>query len=239
IGAGLMRTGTNSQMKALEILLGGRCYHMEVIIEEKRHHLKLWLKAATEGLTKELADEMLSEFRACTDFPAAHFYSELMQIYPEAKFILSLREPERWVQSVRATVYKAQSAGKHILPPIAWLIGFNYMDKLQTAMFPRMGMNPGVSDQELAVAFDRHTEAVIRTIPKERLLVFRVTDGWEPLCKFLNVPVPDVPFPCVNDTKEFQRKIGSFILFGSVLNVAFCTAVGAAVWFSVKRCLQL
>lgn len=58
--------------------------------------------------------------------------------------------------------------------------------------------------QRVIEIFKQHTENVINTVPPARLLVFDVKQGWEPLCRFLDVPVPDSPFPHVNDTEEFK-----------------------------------
>ena len=52
--------------------------------------------------------------------------------------------------------------------------------------------------------FERHTEEVIRGVPKGRLLVYEVGEGWEPLCEFLGVPVPSTPFPHVNVRDDFK-----------------------------------
>ncbi|PAA67447.1 hypothetical protein BOX15_Mlig001041g1, partial [Macrostomum lignano] len=238
-GVGLMRTGTNSQMKALEILLGGRCYHMFVIMKQKRHHLKLWNQAAKEGLTKQLADQIFDGFVATTDFPVAAFYPELLKIYPNAKFVLSVRDPQRWVESVRSTIFKGMKAMGCMLAPSLWLLNLTYFLPLHHNIFDsRLGIRVDMTDKELIEAFNRHTEAVIRTIPKERLLVFRVSDGWEPLCNFLELPVPDVPFPNVNDTAEFQKKAIGFYTISALANFGFCSAVGLAVWFGLKCCLR-
>ncbi|PAA67449.1 hypothetical protein BOX15_Mlig019790g1, partial [Macrostomum lignano] len=240
IGAGLMRTGTNSQMKALEMLLGGRCYHMDIVMEEKLSHLQLWHRAAIQGLSKELAEEIFDDFLACTDFPAAHFYKELMQIYPDAKFVLSIRDPTDWVRSVRATILQSKLTVEYMLPPVRWLLGLSHYLPLSDAVLgSRLGFNFDMSDAEMIDAFNRHNDTVIRTIPKERLLVFRVSDGWEPLCKFLELPVPsNEPFPHLNDTKRFLETIVGLKIVGPLLNLAVCSAVFGGVWVGVKYLLR-
>jgi hypothetical protein len=55
--------------------------------------------------------------------------------------------------------------------------------------------------------FNRHNEEVKRTIPADRLLVFEAAQGWEPLCRFLAVPVPAAPFPLTNTTEEFRQRV--------------------------------
>ena len=64
--------------------------------------------------------------------------------------------------------------------------------------------------------YEKWNEEVKRVVPKERLLIFNVKEGWKPLCDFLEVPVPaaNQPFPHVNDTKEFQGIIKAFKIGG-------------------------
>jgi hypothetical protein len=54
---------------------------------------------------------------------------------------------------------------------------------------------------------ERFNQEVQDTVPADRLLVWSVSDGWEPLCEFLEVPVPDTPFPHLNDSKGFIDRI--------------------------------
>ncbi|PAA67448.1 hypothetical protein BOX15_Mlig019790g2, partial [Macrostomum lignano] len=239
ICTGLMRTGTNSQMKALERLLNGRCYHMQVIMSERRDHFKLWHRAATQGLTKELADQIFDGFVAAADFPTAMFYAELAQIYPEAKFILSLRDPKRWSNSMKLTIGRVYRAVGRMLPLTRWLWDLSYFQLLHDAIFQsRFVFNFDMTEAEMTAAFERHAEAVQRTIPKDRLLIYRVTDGWEPLCSYLGVPVPDRPFPHIKDTNEFVF-FAHFIDMASVTtNLAVCSVAGAIVWFGLKFALR-
>jgi len=65
------------------------------------------------------------------------------------------------------------------------------------------------TDRDAAIAAYRaNNQRVRETIPAERLLVFHVADGWEPLCEFLDAPVPDEPFPRTNPKKEFWEHFG-------------------------------
>ncbi|PAA67445.1 hypothetical protein BOX15_Mlig032859g2 [Macrostomum lignano] len=239
ISVGLMRTGTNSQMKAFEILLGGRCYHMDYILHENRSHLKLWYQASTNGLTRELADKIFCGFQATADFPACLFYKDLARIYPDARFVLSVRDPKRWATSMRGTVLRLAKVIQMVLTPLLHLIGLYYIVKLKEVLFDqRLRLDLDATDEELIRIFDRHVEDVIRSIPKERLLVFRVAEGWEPLCQFLGVPVPGVPFPRVNDAAEFQQRTRTIFVSSVALNTAFCAAAGSVLWFGAKFCLR-
>ena len=68
----------------------------------------------------------------------------------------------------------------------------------------KSGFHGTMSPAELAAAFDVEVAAVKNALPPERLLVFEVKDGWEPLCTFLDQPVPTIPFPRSNNTEEFR-----------------------------------
>jgi hypothetical protein len=103
IGAGFGRTGTMSLKVALETLGFDPCYHMtEVFVHPE--HAGFWISA----WRREPADwdGVLGEYEAAVDWPACTFYEELMERHPDAKVILSVRDPERWYESVRNTIYE-------------------------------------------------------------------------------------------------------------------------------------
>jgi Sulfotransferase domain len=195
IGAGLGRTGTLSTRAALVRLGFGPCDHM-VENEEHPERFALW----DEVLRQKTADEpidwrpLLTGFQAIVDWPGAYFWRELTAAHPEAKVLLTVRDPERWVDSVSATIF-AMSDDQ--LPE-------GSRDIIFTRTF-----NDRLTDRAHCLAvFARHVQAVRETIAPDRLLVFDVREGWEPLCAFLSVPVPaDEPFPHVNDTAAFQTDI--------------------------------
>ena len=204
IGAGLGRTGTKSLQAALTELGFGPCYHMTELIQNPAQ-VGGW-RAASEGKPVDWAS-FLRDYQATVDFPGCSFYKELMVAFPDSKVLLSVRDPDRWYESCLETIYSVSHTW-----PMSW-IG-SYM--------PRMGKVSQLArrivweqmfegrflDRAFALArYKRHNEEVIRHVPPERLLVFDVKQGWEPLCKFLGVPVPDVPFPHLNDAAEFKRMI--------------------------------
>jgi hypothetical protein len=66
------------------------------------------------------------------------------------------------------------------------------------------------ADRDHAIdVFERHNDRVRATCPPDRLLVFDVAEGWEPLCAFLDVPVPSHPFPRLNDAKAMRRRLAT------------------------------
>ena len=199
IGAGFGRTGTLSLKGALECLGFGPCYHMVEVIEHPEH-VALWRRAAAgEAVDWE---ELFSGYRAAADWPACNFYEALAARYPKAKVILTVRAPERWYASACETIFP------RILRPIA---ADDAVARARAAMQHEivieqaLGGDSGDRARVLA-AFRRHNEEVRRTIPPGRLLVYRVADGWAPLCRFLERPVPDEPFPHVNSSDDFRRR---------------------------------
>lgn len=205
IGAGCGRTGTASLKAALEQLGFAPCYHMFEVV---RHgHEERWEAALT---SPETADwhSMFNGFKATVDFPAATAYVELMAAFPDAKIVLSVRDAPGWAKSVMDTIWSPY-AGE--LSWVQWPFrrSFQRMTRLMRARFfedEDGGLTSGkVADEKaLAAQFDAWNAKVVATVPKERLLIFRASDGWGPLCAFLGVPEPSEPYPRVNDTAAFK-----------------------------------
>ena len=196
IGAGLPRTATWSQKLALEKLGFGPCYHMSESLEQPAHW-PLWEQAA-RGEAVDW-DAIFKGWESTTDAPACHFYTELAAFYPEAKVVLSVRDPEKWFASTQNTILSGAVAGFHGARgslPMVEAVGW--------------GTDPRLRDKAWMLdRYHRHNEAVQRAIPPERLLVYQVSDGWEPLCRFLGVEAPDAAYPQVNSTDEFKAMIAS------------------------------
>ncbi len=203
IGAGLGRTGTRSLKAALEELGFARCYHM-VEVFARPDDARTWDAAVRDEAVNW--DRLFAGYRATVDVPSCLFYRELMEKYPEAKVILTVREPERWYESTRQTIYYARDAFPR------WAAAFNPRMRAFRRMVNRLWdrMFQGrFEDRAFAIdVFNRHNEQVIRDVPAGRLLVYEVSQGWGPLCEFLGVPVPEgKPFPHLNDAAEFRGRI--------------------------------
>jgi hypothetical protein len=181
---------------ALEMLGLGPCHHMEVVIDDKEHHTPLWVDALA-GRPDWSA--IYAGFASAVDWPTASFYRELAQVFPEAKFVLTHRDPKSWVESFSETIYLGV-AGRAEAPAVvrAWL-------DMCADVIARAGIGEGLSSGELEAAFNAHNAAVREAIPAGRLLEFQVREGWDPLCAFLGVPVPGEPFPRRNDRAEFWQ----------------------------------
>ncbi|MFC1605255.1 sulfotransferase family protein [Pseudomonadota bacterium] len=198
IGAGVGRTGTYSLKLALNQLGVGPCHHMDEVLHHMPVQVPLW-SAAAAG--EPVWAQIYAGYRSAVDWPTACFFRELAQAFPSAKFVLTQRDPERWADSFGATIYTLL-AGRDQAPPEmhAWL-------DMAGAVIARTGFPAGLDQAGLKEAFIAHNEAVKATIPASRLLVFEVKQGWEPLCEFLDVPVPAEPFPRTNHREEFWDRV--------------------------------
>lgn len=194
IGVGVGRTGTYSLKLAINQLGMGPCHHMEEIIHNMPVQVPLW-SAALSGHPDWQA--IYSGYESAVDWPTAAFYGELLEVYPSAKFVLTLRSPESWADSFGPTIYKLVADRDQAPPEMKeWL-------EMGARTIARSGFPGGLHRDGLMEAFSAHNEAVKRTIPAGQLLVYEVKEGWGPLCEFLGTPVPPGPFPRSNDRTEF------------------------------------
>lgn len=210
IGAGLPRTGTLSQKVALEILGFGPCYHMVNVLGDLDEVPK-W-QAAFDGDADWPG--IFGDFQATVDWPGSFYYQELAEAYPDAKVLLSVRDSESWARSMRETVWgvwygdvliRHLSDARTKVDP-----GWRGFAELLRPMCLRSGLMPGGIDttlEAMAAGMESFCQEVKETVPSERLLVWSVAEGWEPLCEFLEVPVPEMPFPHLNDTEEFKNRV--------------------------------
>lgn len=199
IGAGLGRTGTLSLKHALETLGFDRCYHMMELIQNPTH-LPHW-NAALNGDAVDW-DTLFTGYRATVDWPGATHYKTLAEHYPDAKVVLTVRDPERWYDSVNATINPNQLS--NVDPPAHVQAIF----KLNEAQIWEGQFAGQIENRDYMIAaFERFNQEVRDTVPSDRLLVYEVRDGWDPLCSFLNRPVPKEPFPRVNTPDDFHSRL--------------------------------
>src|SRR5919106_3721554 len=210
IGAGFGRTGTMSLKVALEELGIGPCYHMIELFGHPEH-VELW-EAASRGKPVDW-EKLFSGYRATTDWPACSFYKELMARYPDAKVILTVRDPDRWYESTRTTIYGMSGASSSPLFSLA-AVFVPRIRRIRGAvlMVSKLAWEDmfggRFEDKEHAIeVFEGWNEEAKERVPAERLLVYDVKEGWGPLCEFLGVGVPDKPFPHLNDAEVFRGKI--------------------------------
>jgi Sulfotransferase domain len=217
IGAGLPRTATLSQKVALEMLGVRPCYHM-VNVLGNLELVPQW-RRALDGDAQW--DGIFEGFAATVDWPGSFFYRELIDAYPEAKVLLSVRDGDAWARSMRKTIWGVLygddlishlSAARATIDP-QWR-GYT---ELMREMWRRSGLlaRDDASDDEMAAAMGRYHEEVQASVDPDRLLVWSAADGWEPLCEFLEVPEPEIPFPHLNDSNQFAERM----IDGSLLAV--------------------
>ncbi|HKM99141.1 MAG TPA: sulfotransferase [Candidatus Binataceae bacterium] len=202
VGAGFGRTGTLSLKNALEKVGFGPCYHMAEVFP-RPDHVAMWHQLAL-GHPIDW-DLIFRDFQATVDWPAARWWREIANHFPDAKVLLSVRDPEAWYKSMNDTIYQ----------PMRWPVpdGVPEIVRLQSEMARRAILadifDNRFEDKAHALeVFKRHNQEVMDSIDPARLLVFDVREGWAPLCRFLEVPVPSEPFPRLNDTASTQAMIG-------------------------------
>ncbi|RKS68916.1 hypothetical protein BZB76_6054 [Actinomadura pelletieri DSM 43383] len=200
IGAGFGRTGTMSLKLALEQLGFGPCYHMAELTEHPEQ-IPVWRDAA-RGKKPDWR-RLFADYRSAVDWPASRFWDELADVFPSAKVILTVRDPQRWYDSTASTIHRVAMAYSESDEDGGLIAD---IQKVATDVIWDGVFDGRFADRDHALnVFTEHTETVRRTIAPERLLVFQVSDGWEPLCEFLGVPVPDEPFPRRNDREAFAE----------------------------------
>ncbi len=190
IGAGPGRTATFTMKFALEHLGFGPCYHMVEVFASVRKNLTLW-QAVADGSPDW--DTIFDGYRSTTDFPASSYWKELSEHFPQAKVVLTVRDADSWFDSVSATIMSPRMLKSLTGSPLERMFQGTYLKPFGDRIHDRAFMTEW---------YRRYNQTVIDTVAAERLLVFHPKEGWEPLCQFLSVPVPDVPFPRVNSRDE-------------------------------------
>jgi hypothetical protein len=199
IGAGLGRTGTMSLKVALDSLGYSPCYHMIECVSQGPDHWRLWEQAHAG---KPDWDAIFAGRTATVDFPACTSWKALADFYPEAKVVLGVRDPERWYESTQDTIFSPN-----------WV---EYLDSSIAGKFMGATVNAYFEERMhdrdyLVQRFHDHVAEVQATIPADRLLTFEAKDGWRPLCKFLDKPVPEEDFPHLNDSEETRGIIATIM----------------------------
>ncbi len=189
IGAGFGRTGTESMKLALETLGLGPCHHMKEVLADPSQ-MALWRAAARgEGVDWDAA---FAGYRSAVDWPAAYFWRQLSATYPDAKILLTVRSAESWYESMSKTILKVLESSTD-------------PDSLGLRMIGEGVFGGRLGDRAHAIAvYERNNAEVQAAFPRQRLLTHNLGDGWQPLCRFLDKPIPEVPFPRTNSAEEFK-----------------------------------
>ncbi len=192
------------------MLGAGPCYHMVSVLGDLEQ-VSRWQRALAG---EHPWPELFSGYDSTVDWPGGYFWRELLDVYPDAKVLLSIRDPERWAESMGKTIcavwrgdglMRQLSQARRLIDP-GWQ---GYVDVMTEIMFGPHGTLLGTDDDPAALAelMGRHTAEVRATVPAGRLVVWEPADGWEPLCELLGVAIPDQPLPHVNDSTAFEDRV--------------------------------
>jgi hypothetical protein len=214
IGAGFGRTGTTSLKAALEELGFGPSYTLGEVFRNPEH-VRVWETASLPAGGAVDWEEFLAGYGVAVDWPACSFYEQLMQAFPEAPVILTVRDPADWYESTRSTIHELRNLTRGPLPlRVAFAFAAPFVPgpagavRLAESLVWEGTFEGRFEDRDYAIGvFERHNEAVRLRVPPERLLVFDVREGWEPLCDFLSVEAPDEPFPRLNEARQMRRRL--------------------------------
>jgi sulfotransferase family protein len=195
IGAGLGRTGTMSLKFALEHIGFGPCYHMIEFMAHVPRDLPRWLDVI-DG--RPDWDAVFAGYASTVDYPGCTYWRELLAKWPDAKVILTIRDPDSWFESANETVLSARMRNMLGQSPITRFmeatVNTNFGDRIEDRAF-------------MIDHFRQWNASVIAEVPADKLLVFQAKDGWGPLCEFLGVPVPAEPYPRVNSRNDMNQRV--------------------------------
>lgn len=193
IGTGWGRTGTDSMREALTILGFGPCHHMFEI--NANPSLRAAWRAPAKGAAPDW-ELLFAGYKSCVDWPSCHYWRELIALYPDAKVILTARPAEDWWESYAKTILLGIQQGSD-------------PESLGLTLIAAQALQGRPQDRDFVLGLYRqHVQEVLATVPKDRLLVHNIGDGWEKLCAHLGVPVPDLPYPHPNTASDLQAKMG-------------------------------
>ncbi|GJJ16135.1 hypothetical protein Clacol_010415 [Clathrus columnatus] len=208
---GLSRTGTSTLKEALGMLGFGPCYHMTVILDDGNRNpaeIDTWLNLGQGKATLDDIRTLLKDYNSILDIPAAIYIEELYKAYPNAKFILTTRDPAKWEVSMKNTVLDVIERLSNMNPDKRTFFQSRLLEWYNVEMLTRYHQGKIFTDTQGELI--AHNERVMKIIPSNKLLVYEVSQGWEPLVDFLEVEKPDMPFPHMNVTVEFQKRfVGS------------------------------
>ncbi|SPF76056.1 hypothetical protein ALP8811_01055 [Aliiroseovarius pelagivivens] len=193
IGTGFGRTGTDSMREALNILGFGPTHHM-FELNDNPHQTEIWRTLVEGGLPDW--DQLFEGYHACVDWPSAHYWRDLIDHYPDAKVILTQRPSDAWWRSFEKTILSFTNSPDD--PD-----KFFSQKLVGDTVF---GGRPVTRDHAISI-YEAHIQDVKDTVPEHRLLVHGLGDGWAPLCRHLEVEIPQQDYPNRNAKKSFQDRV--------------------------------
>ncbi|KAK5680931.1 hypothetical protein LTS10_006689 [Elasticomyces elasticus] len=226
---------TLTMHKAMSIL-GYPSFHFSSIYDNVKDS-DLWLEAIDAKFngkgplpSKPFFDALLGHVGAVSDAPCNLFAEELVACYPDAKVVLVERDIESWYQSWMALCQSAYNPSIFALGRLDpyWLGRITALGGALTRIEAGHAKTIDQARVRSKAAYRQHYRDVRDIVPSDRLLEFKLGDGWEPLCDFLDKKLPDTPFPHENETKANAQ---SFVELGqrAMKNIAKNAAVLVAV----------
>ena len=191
IGAGFGRTGTESMKRALEMIGFGPSYHMYEVLPHKDRY-ETW-QGIYDGKVKPDWDALFEGYKATVDWPAAHYWRELAAHFPEAKILLTYRDAESWYASMDKTI-------------LTFMRDLDNKDGMAPRLRREVFADDAHDRDHIISVYNRNVAEVQAAFGPDRLLTYQLGSGWEPLCAFLGVDVPDEPYPSGNDSASFHEK---------------------------------
>ena len=192
IGTGFGRTGTDSMRVALNKLGFGPTHHMFELNDNPTQD-RLW-KNLVLG-TPPNWDALFEGYSSCVDWPSAFYWRELIEANPDAQVLLTWRTAESWWASFEKTILKFIQTSD----------GSDDFFSKQLVAEKVFGGMPVDRNHAISV-YNDHVEEVIATVPENRLLVYKIGEGWSPLCQHLGVDVPGEAYPHSNTAVKFNEK---------------------------------
>ena len=235
ICAGWGRTGTRSLKYALEHLNGQPSYHMQNILLNKIDATK-WHDSIFQNNENFDWEDIFEGYGACLDFPSCNYYKELMDAYPDAKVILTVRDSESWIKSWNVLNNKIlKSFTFRFLAKIPYT-SFKLQKDIHNKMI--LGINGAfkgaITDKDKMIEFEKWNKSVIDYVPNDRLLVYQVKEGWEPICNFLNKPIPNISFPYKNKTKNMGHMSRFINAIFVIIILIIIGVIISSVFFGVQ-----
>ena len=188
IGTGFGRTGTDDARSADDPRLRPVSSHV-------RSHRQLRSEAAVARAGERCGarlSALFAGYASCMDWPSAHYWRDLIKVYPDARVILTWRSPESWWQSFEKTIAAAISHSQD-------------QESLGIALVSKQVFGGKAHDRSRAIAvYEANIAAVLATVPPEPAAGPQTGRRLGGPCAHLGVPVPDQPYPNRNNTGEFQ-----------------------------------
>ncbi|KAL7935750.1 hypothetical protein V8C35DRAFT_333607 [Trichoderma chlorosporum] len=253
LSLGLPRTGSMSMRKALEILGYKGIYHAIDHVDDAADW-ETFIRAVDAShpvsptytgkpFTRDNWDELFGPYEAATDV-ASLFTPQLLATYPNTKVVVVIRDYDKWFASVNQGLFKGFSGALINLTLVGEsIIGLRTVTALRRMLMGYFNArNMDEARQNSRAIYDQHHRTIKEMVPPEQLLMYHLGEGWEPLCKFLGKPVPDVDFPHENGKEQLQETIERHVVkvllraTGKLFSWAAVAGVmGTGIWVASQR----